>query len=229
MENDHKHLPGFLLASLLTVYPDADFPSFVQHVLEDKELILPTTIHSAITALLQDPNKLDDLRSEYIDIFDRGRAANPLYETEYGRDRALAKGNELADIAGFYKAFGLELDHEDGQREMLDHVAVELEFYALLLVKSVNLREIEDQTGLEIVWDARQKFLKEHLGRFVAAIAERPGVRSSLYYSQVFDWCRDLISSECQRMAVTSVLATWVTDSNIHSELSCGGSVGTLK
>jgi len=63
-------------------------------------------------------------RSEYIDLFDRGQAKASLYETEYGQP--LSKGNKLADLSGFYEAFGFAFSAVQG--EMLDHVAVELEF-----------------------------------------------------------------------------------------------------
>ena len=38
------------------------------------------------------------------------RADASVYETEHGRMRGLSKGHDLADLAGFYGAFGLPLD-----------------------------------------------------------------------------------------------------------------------
>ena len=59
-----------------------------------------------------------------------GRARS-LYERV--RSHGMGKGNTLADIGGFYQAFGLTLDR--GIHELPDHIAVELEFYGLLLLK----------------------------------------------------------------------------------------------
>lgn len=161
-------------------------------------------------------NFSDDLRSEYIDLFDRGRQANSLYETEYGRSRAMVKGNELVDIAGFYKAFGLQIGPE-----MVDHIAVELEFYAWLLQKSEYLEKIQDLEGQEIVLDARKKFLKSHLGPFVGAICERPGVINSEFYSQAFGYCRELVHEECARLEVPIEALDWVDGKSEPDIMEC--------
>lgn len=207
---DEPVLRQFLLASILTTYPDGQFCENVENILHEPGLTLPEFLKKMVADAIQDAARLDDVRSEFIDIFERGRGANPLYETEYGRDRAMVKGSELADIAGFYRAFGFDFGGDDLQKEMLDHVAVELEFYALLLMKEMTLSRRKDENGVSIVHDARKKFLQDHLGRFVGAIAERPGVKNSDFYSLVFCWCRDIIEHECQRLNVGVVPAEWI-------------------
>ncbi len=58
----------------------------------------------------------------------------PPFETEYLPSRdAFQRAQELADIAGFYQAFGLQPAPRRGLRP--DHVALELEFVAFLLEK----------------------------------------------------------------------------------------------
>lgn len=218
----------FLLASLVTGYPDEGFSRYLRILLDDPELSIPEAFRVGLERLLSEPECLDDLRSEYIDTFDRGRSANPLYETEYGRDRALVKGHELADLAGFYRAFGVEFDAEGVSREMLDHISVELEFYALLQLKHQALKEAGDVAGVEIVLDAERKFLKDHLGRFPGAIAERPGVMESGHYSMVFNWCRDLVEEECARLGVEIIPATWIPGQAEKESMACG-SIGCSK
>ncbi len=229
---------GFVLASLIAAYPDERFQENITLLLEsgDVEKIAGEQvrksfgdIRSRLTDLLDDPQSLDDLRSEYIDSFDRGRQVNSLYETEYGRERAMVKGTQLVDIAGFYRAFGLETGGEGVQAEMIDHVAVELEFYALLALKSALLNETSDQNGIEIVLDARKKFLKSHLGRFVSAICERPGVSASPFYSAAFKYCRDLVLDECHRLGIEIEPESWISGQSEPAEMSCGGSVGCTK
>lgn len=214
--------PRFLLASLVTGYPDETFAEYVRALLEDSNLKIPEDVRTTLGEILTNADQLDEIRSEYIDTFDRGRSANPLYETEYGRDRALVKGFELGDLAGFYKAFGLNFDAEGVSREMLDHISVELEFYALLLLKQRALEEAGDAPGVEIVLDARRKFLKDHLGRFPSAIAERPGVAASGYFSQVFNWCRDLVSDECAYLGVEAIPANWIAGQSEAESMACG-------
>ena len=92
----------FLLASLVTSYPDVNFAEYTAMVLSDDKLTLPEEVRWRIEQSLKSESMLDDLRSEYIDVFDRSKELNPLYETEYGRERSMFKANELSDIAGFY-------------------------------------------------------------------------------------------------------------------------------
>ncbi len=58
------------------------------------------------------------------------------YETEYTTPDALYKAHQLADIAGFYRAFGLEMSTEN--RERPDHLAAELEFMHFLALKEAQ-------------------------------------------------------------------------------------------
>jgi TorA maturation chaperone TorD len=169
---------------------------------------------------------LDDLRSEYIDVFDRGRQVTSLYETEYGRERAMVKGPQLVDIAAFYRSFGFETGGEGVQAEMIDHVSVELEFYALLCLKYGALERRGDSEGMDVVLDGRRKFLRAHLARFIGAVADRPGVQASPYFSSVFEYCKALVMSECDRLGVEVEAESWLAPPVEAEEMSCGGSVG---
>ena len=241
MENDDTLQtpgPAFVLASLVAHYPDQAFAENVRVLLEDLILVAFgdedldasfTALRARLYEILGSEAALDDARSEYIDTFDRGRAANSLYETEYGKDRALVKGNELVDIAAFYKAFGFETGGDGTIAEMIDHVAVELEFYALLTLKFSMLHEAGDAEGMSIVLDARKKFLKSHLGRFAPAICDRPGVAESPYFSSVFSFCRDLVRSECRRLGVEPEPISWVPGQSEAGAMFCGGTVGCVQ
>ncbi|MCC7442593.1 MAG: molecular chaperone TorD family protein [Bdellovibrionales bacterium] len=233
---DWRRGAAFVLASVVASYPDDDFLDSIAELLEDPAL--PEGLGQAasralshlrerLAPLLVEPDRLDDIRSEYIDLFDRGQVANPLHETEYGRERSMVKGGELVDIAGFYRAFGLDVGAEGKPREMLDHVAVELEFYALLLLKSARLQESGDEEGRSIVEGARQKFLVEHLGRFVATICERPGVKGSAYYLAVFEFCRELVADEAQSMGWALEPVQWISGQEAP-EVTCGGTLAGL-
>lgn len=218
----------FVLASVLTSYPLEYATDYIPVLLEDSREGLSDDLRDLILERVA-KERLPDLQSEYLGIFDCGVAANPLYETEYDRRRALAKGNALSDIAGFYRAFGFELDGSHGGMEMLDHVGIELEFYSLLLMKEIHLAEAGDREGAGIVADARGKFLSAHLGRFVGAISRRPGVAGSGFYSRVFGWCADLIDRECRSLGLAVVPADWVdAEPAKEEEMGCapGGACG---
>jgi len=153
-------------------------------------------------------------------VFDAGGARASLYETEYGRMRGMSKGVDLADVAGFYAAFGLSLD-ADVAHEVVDHVAVELEFYALLLLKEAALAAAKDDEGLAVVHDARVKFLTDHLGRFGAAIASRPGVGESALYGPVFRFIARLVSEECEAAGARPAPLDFFADREAD-EMKCG-------
>jgi nitrate reductase assembly molybdenum cofactor insertion protein NarJ len=215
---------NFVLASILMSYPMDHVSENISVLLADNDL----QISDELRALIIDrtsPENLLDLQSEYISIFDNGRDANPIYETEYDRRRPLAKGNELSDIAGFYRAFGFELDSSAEGMEILDHVGIELEFYALMLMKQIHLIEMNDQQGVEITNDARKKFLSAHLGRFIGAISRRPGVVNSEFYCKVFNWGADLVAAECKRENLIVEPADWI-DSEVLKDEEMNCSVG---
>ncbi|NJL24851.1 MAG: hypothetical protein HC902_06565 [Calothrix sp. SM1_5_4] len=223
METNHVNPGPFVLASVLTGYPDADFQESVGELLKDRSIVVPEELRTRLLDVVQDKGRIDDLRSEYISVFDQSKSLNPLYETEYGRERAMFKARELSDIAGFYLAFGFQMDGDAG-REMVDHVSVELEFYSLLQMKSIYLEQEGVADGHEIVREGMKKFLSSHLGRFVPAILERDGIKNSDFYSQVFAWVNEIVSRECVRLEVQPERVGWF-DSQVEDEkMCCGGS-----
>lgn len=113
---------------------------------------------------------LQELRRVHLRIFGhtpRGKVCP--YETEYGREEIFQQAHELADIAGFYRAFGLKPAPEDGERP--DHIACELEFLAFLSLKEAYAIEKADEEMLEITKAAAKKFLRDHAGAFGRAFA----------------------------------------------------------
>jgi nitrate reductase assembly molybdenum cofactor insertion protein NarJ len=190
----------FRLASGLASYPtERSADRIVRAAAEAGALVAGVGAGGAGAALAAaGAVELSELEAEYVDRFDRGVAENPLHETGYGRDRAHAVGERLADVAGFYRAFGVDTSG----RERLDHVAVELEFYAWLIAKADHLERIGDFEGASIVYDARRKFLADHLGPLAPAIAGRPGIAASAVYGPVFRWIAALVAGECVAMGV---------------------------
>lgn len=77
---------------------------------------------------------------------------------------------QLADIAGFYRAFGLEVSTHCGER--LDHITVEAEFLYVLLAKEAAAMFV-NPAAAQICWDARRKFFQEHVGWWLPAFAQR--------------------------------------------------------
>jgi len=89
-------------------------------------------------------------------------------------------GRILADLAGFYEAFGFHPHAEDPP----DHVAVEAGFVGYLLLKEEYARLHDDQAAVEISANARRRFLETHLSPLAGAFAERLSAGGSDYLAQ---------------------------------------------
>jgi len=119
------------------------------------------------------PSAAAELNSEYERVFGllvSGSA--PPYETEYVDGKfTFQRSQQLAEIAGFYRAFGLEVSDESPDRQ--DHVALELEFMAVLIgLESRAARHGgTDCARANICRDGQQRFLENHLIWWVPAFA----------------------------------------------------------
>jgi TorA maturation chaperone TorD len=119
---------------------------------------------------------LAELRAEYDRVFGLVVAREcPPYETEYHpTSETFFRSQQLADIAGFYRAFGLEASRT--QPERVDHLALELEFMAFMLLKkrlalaggNGNANAAEQAC---ICDQAQGLFLKDHLAWWVPSFA----------------------------------------------------------
>lgn len=92
----------------------------------------------------------------------------PMFETDYGAREIWRQAQELADLAGFYRAFGVEQ-----QAERPDHVAVELEFLHVVSYKAAWATMREEADHARICLDAERAFLADHAMRWVPGFASR--------------------------------------------------------
>lgn len=76
----------------------------------------------------------------------------------------------LADVAGFYRAFGMAVS---GDRP--DHIVAQLEFLALVLLAEAEAIERGDPERSQIAADATRSFLRDHVGVWIYAWAARVG------------------------------------------------------
>lgn len=150
------------------------------------------------------------LQSEFFDSFltaylaafghaARGRC--PLNEIEYGDIKAdpLFQPHRLADIAAFYRAFGLEVAEDADERP--DHICLELEFMCVLAAKEAYALEHQlDLEAISLCRDAQKRFLREHLGRWTPAFARRLArMAAGTPLCALADFTRAFIELECAR------------------------------
>ncbi len=112
---------------------------------------------------------VEELAREYEQSFEpSGGQPRPPNETSHAPEtpqESMMRTFQLADIAGFYRAFGVEVTPGS---ERVDHIAAELEFMHLLAVKEMLAEERDETENAAICRDASGAFLRDHLGRWGA-------------------------------------------------------------
>ncbi|MBI5854363.1 MAG: molecular chaperone TorD family protein, partial [Nitrospirae bacterium] len=125
----------------------------------------------------------------------------PPYETLFGNDHVFGQSQVMGDIAGFYKAFGVELSRDVHER--LDHLSVELEFMHFLAYKESYARCHDGSDKVQIVVDAQKKFVKDHIGRWVPLFAKMLVRKAdSGLFKLVADFLNDWMEFEAAYLAV---------------------------
>lgn len=110
------------------------------------------------------------LGDEYVSVFGHQVGVDcPLYETQYAGGGVFQQAQRIADIAGFYRAFGLDVGDE--ARERPDHISLELEFMHVLAYREAYARTHHGPAELELLVDAQRAFLRDHLARWVPAFS----------------------------------------------------------
>ncbi len=169
----------------------------------------------------------DEMRRRFARLFGHAvRGSCPLYELEYGQSEIVQQASELADIAGFYRAFGLE--PRTSAMERVDHASAELEFMGVLCAKEAFGLQSENAELVEAVQDGQRAFLRDHLSRWLPAFcarvvkADEDGV-----YGAAAGLGRAFIEAECARFGITAgpaFLKLRPIDPQTDAEISCGGS-----
>ena len=151
------------------------------------------------------PAGFEPLLSSYLAAFGhaaRGRC--PLNEIEYGDIKAdpLFQPHRLADLAAFYRAFGLEVGEDADERH--DHICLELEFMCVLAAKEAYALEHQlDLEDLSLCREAQKRFLREHLGRWTPAFARRLArMAGDTALGALANFTRAFVESECARHGI---------------------------
>ena len=142
-----------------------------------------------------------DLEAEYQSLFGGGVAVAP-YEGSYELD-PLRQGRQMADIAGFYRAFGA--DPHGPAAERPDHVGCELEFLAFLELKQLVESETGDDDGARLADEIAETFLDDHAGRWLPAFfAEvRLAAASGSPFAALAAVGEGLVAAELDRRALS--------------------------
>ena len=164
----------------------------------------------------------EDLKKEHTRLFSLTVAGGvPPYETEYGHKDIFFKTQRLADIAGFYRAFGMEI--ADGGR--IDFIGAELELMHWIALKEKYALEAGKKEQAQICQDAAVKFMLDHLGRWGSYFGDQltQSARHPFYQS-VGRRLSQFIEAECRRLDVQPERVTgWNPEPISTTEFECGG------
>jgi TorA maturation chaperone TorD len=176
----------------------------------------------------------DDGRERFARLFGHTtRGAVCVYETEYGAETLYGQPQTLADIAGYYRAFGLQ--PAGVARERADHVGCECAFMEFLSLKEARALEAisgegatgggEERETLEETRRATRQFLRDHLARFGAAFARSAiDADGEAFYGSAAAVLLSLLEVDCERLGIPIGPATLDLRSTAddHVPMACG-------
>ncbi len=141
--------------------------------------------------------------AEHVAVFGHtvGGGDLPPYESPYGATNLFQEADYMADIAGFYRAFGLESSEASPERP--DHITVELEFMQFLAAKEVYALESGWDEKAQVCREAQKVFLKEHLGRWAPTFLHRLAERAKgNVFESIANAAAVWIAAECRSLDV---------------------------
>ncbi|MCC7476124.1 MAG: molecular chaperone TorD family protein [Pirellulales bacterium] len=155
------------------------------------------------------PGSADELNARYESMFGLVVSGNcPPYETEYINSKyAYQRSNSLADIRGFYQAFGMAPSERNPERP--DHLVLELEFMAALLGLERLAEEGDGRSQhdrQQVCREAQSRFLEEHLAWWTPSFARLLGIANEeSFYAAAGSFLMALIPAERALLGVAAV------------------------
>lgn len=140
----------------------------------------------------------ESLHADYLDLFGHSVSKDcPPYGGEYYPNKDVTfRSQRLADLAGFYRAFGL--DRAADARERQDHLGFEAAFMETVIVRELYaVREDLGNDRVEVCRSAQREFFVDHLGWWLPAFGLRlSSLRPRGFYGALGRWVRALVAAE---------------------------------
>lgn len=183
-----------------------------------------TAVGTRLTSLIAP--SADGLATTFVRLF--GHTTRGLIcacETEYGADNTFHQPQQLADISGYYLAFGLRPAAASDARA--DHVACQCEFMDFLNRKEALLFTAcsDDDETLEVTRGAARTFLRDHLSRFGRAFATRVMIEDPEgFFGVLGRTLFELLDVECRRLNIEAGPIDLVVRPDVADEtpMACG-------
>ncbi|EMA46904.1 TorD/DmsD family molecular chaperone [Halobiforma nitratireducens] len=176
---------------------------FQQQLLESARALADDTLIEHADAVADhsptDETAVEELSETYASLFgfENGGEVSQ-YQIEYSTGTILTSTDTIADLSGFYGAFNLE--KRDGYRERSDHLCLELEFLSHLALQTAYLQREGDEKGIEILENAQEDFLEDHLGRWVPRFREAVDENADVpFYRELAGLVDALVADDADR------------------------------
>ena len=171
----------------------------------------------------------DTLHGEWASLFgvEEGLTVSP-YQLTYLPGPLMTTVRKLADLRGFYEAFGLSV--AEGYNDRADHVCFLAEFASHLCGREAYLRMDGDDEGVRVVVSAQRAFFEDHLGRWYWRFADEVSKRDDGFYAALADLLAALVEAEIDRLDLEPdwvpddpEVIEWTEDVFGDSGRDCGG------
>ncbi len=161
---------------------------------------------------------------EYTSVF--GNCASkdcPPYETEYCPLKDITfRSQHMADVAGFYNAFGLRPSSKPPER--VDHVSLETEFMSILINRQLHAVEkalpIE---AVEVCREAQRRFFKDHLAWWLPAFGVNLIKHATGFYMVLGQLICAFVPAERAILGLPPIIRMPSTETHPQEEMLCQG------
>ena len=170
------------------------------------------------------------LREEYSSALSLNSSPDcPLFETAYYGSDPQQQTQRMADVAGFYRAFGVD---SSGSETRPDDLSVELEFMSYLCRKEAYALDHSGPPRVAQVRKAQRLFFENHIGTWAGVIGRKlsgiaaPGVFHAAAGATLEAWS----AMEAETLEVTPVpvsghAAQWLAPASHGPEFAGGGNL----
>lgn len=166
---------GYALLAGAFAYPDAARCAALREVAAVTGDVLAQTPLAALAARAAEGLQAQR-EAEHVQTFSVSSSVDcPTFETAYLSTDPSQQTQRMADVAGFYRAFGVD-PASPGFRP--DDVSVELLFMGFLCTKEANAREQHSAARVDQVRRAQRLFLRDHLARWGGSLGRRLALRA---------------------------------------------------
>ena len=177
-------------------YPDESAVAAMQEAAQAATPFVAGTPLAGLMALASTARS-KEIEADHVRLFTLSSSPDcPSFESAFFSGDPIQQTNRMADIAGFYRAFGVDAG-APGFRP--DDICVELEFMGYLCRKQVYAAEHLGAPRVGQTLRAQRMFLEEHLGQWAGALGGRIAVRADHeFYREAGTALAHWISEDCQ-------------------------------